>query len=177
MIMIMIMAATAVVMMMRVGVDEHGREPALDGDGHLARRLGVLQRERHDLGGEPHVVDVAEVMTAQPTLAVEQEKRRRALHLVGGHRLRQGLAVRLVDGDGERPAVLLHEGLERGRRLRLVVLEHSAGEHGHLGVAEAHGEARSLRQGVLDAACTASGRRGRSPPCRAGSGGSGASRC
>ena len=70
---VMAAAAAAVVVVMILGIDQRGGEPLLDGDRGLARRLGVLDDQRHNLGAEAHVVDGAEVVAAQAALAVEQQ--------------------------------------------------------------------------------------------------------
>ena len=65
------LAVVVMVVVMILGIDESLGEPLLDGDRGLARRLGVLDGERHDLGAEPHIVDGAEVVPAQAPLAIE----------------------------------------------------------------------------------------------------------
>ena len=66
-------AAAVVRVLVLLGIDQRGVQLLLDGDGGFARRLGVLDAQRHDLGAEAHVVDGAEVMAAQAALAIEHQ--------------------------------------------------------------------------------------------------------
>ena len=77
-IMVMAAAAAALVMVVLVRIDERRRQPPLDGDRLLARRVARFDRERHHLRAEPHVVDLAEIVAPEPPLAVEHEHGRRA---------------------------------------------------------------------------------------------------
>ena len=89
-------AAIAVVMMLaRIG--QHGRHPALERDRLVARCIPRLDGQCHHFGAEPEVVHLAEVVAAQAALPVEDQHRRRALDFEGFHRLRQALAVALVE--------------------------------------------------------------------------------
>src|SRR5262245_54001517 len=64
-----------VVMMMRVRIDQRRVQLALDCHRGLSCRTDVLDRQRHHLGGEPHVLDMPEVVPAQAPLAVEDQQR------------------------------------------------------------------------------------------------------
>ena len=146
-------AAAVVRVLVLLGIDQRRVQLLLDGDRGFARRLLVLDAQRHDLGAEAHVVDGAEVMAAQAALAVEHQQRRRALHAVGLHRLGQAQAVHLVDGDGELDVLGLEERLELRRRHVGVVLEHHVqADDGDLIAGEGAGDAAGLRQRMAQGA-------------------------
>ena len=146
-------AALMVVMVVLVGADEGRREPPLHAQRHLPRGVGVLEHQRHDLGAEAHVVDGAQIVAAQAPLAVEQQKRRRALDAVGLHGPRQAGAVRRVDRDGDGDVLGLEERLEQGRRHVLVVLEHHVqAENRDLVAVEGAREPLRLRERVAQRA-------------------------
>src|SRR5690606_1730689 len=158
----MIMAGTAIMlvievmmamMVMLLGIDQGGGQRALDGDRCIARSLGVLDGQSHNFGGEAHVVDLTEIVAPQSPLPVEQQDRRRTLHFVGGHRLRQAGSVGLVDADREWPAILVNEGFQRLSGHRVVMLEYGVqAQDLHLVVGEALYDPFCKRQAVLHAA-------------------------
>ncbi len=87
--MVMPAAATIAMMVMLVRIGQHGREPALERNRLLARRVARFDGERHHLGTKTQVVHLAEVVPPQASLPVEHEHRRRAADFVIFHRLRQ----------------------------------------------------------------------------------------
>ena len=150
-----VFAVRVIVSMVRVGIDQCRVQLALDRNRGLARGTGVLDRQRHDLGGEPHILDVPEVVPAQAPLAIEQQQRRRAPHLVGGHGPGQACAIGRIDRDREAPSVFVDECLQRLRPHRRMMLEHGVQtDHHDLVVAELPGQALGLRQRVRHAART-----------------------
>lgn len=100
--MIMSAPASIAMVMMLVRIGENSRQPALERDRLLARRIPRFDGERHHFCADAKIVHLPEVMPTKPSLPVENENRRRALNLVSLHGLRQALAVRLVERDGKR---------------------------------------------------------------------------
>jgi hypothetical protein len=119
---VIMMVIMVMVVVMILGGQRLG-ELVLDRRSLLAAAIHVLDGQRHDLRGEADVIGVAEVVAPQPAGPVENQQRRRALHLVGRKRLRWAFAIRLVDADWERPLVFALENLERFLGHDLVVLE------------------------------------------------------
>jgi hypothetical protein len=121
--MVVMMVVVVMIVVLVIGRDQGGCELVLDGGCLLAVAACVLDRERHDLGGEADVVGVTEIVAPEPACAIEHEERGRTLHLVGRERLRRTLAVRLVDADREGPLVLALENLEGLLGHHIMVLE------------------------------------------------------
>ena len=122
----MLVMLVMVPIVLAVGMARHGQrigQCLLNRDGLLTGRTGWLDGQGHDLGRQQHVVRAAEIVAPQSAGTIEEQQRRRALHLVGGHRLRLLFAVRLVDSDRERPAVLMHERLQGRGRHDILMLE------------------------------------------------------
>ena len=93
-------------MSVRVGIDESGGETAFHRHRLLDGRVRRFHAEGHHFGGKANVIDAAEVMTAQTALAVENQRRRRALDLIGRHGRGDRPAVDGILGDREREPVL-----------------------------------------------------------------------
>lgn len=156
----LVLAATALAMlvvMMRglvVGVALAGHHQRT-GEPLLGLAGIRLEHHRGNLGAEDHVVGAAEIVPAQTALAVVDQKRRRAAHLIGEHGLGNVLPIGLVDADGEGELVLVQERLQRLRRHHIMVLENSVeAEHGDVRVIEPLPKLLNLRQRMADAAWT-----------------------
>lgn len=146
---VVVIMIVAVIVLRRL---QRRTEPLLDPRGLLAGRGAVLRRHCHDLGGERDVVRPAEVVPPQAARTVENQQRRRATHLVGGHRPGNVVVAGRIDADRKRPAVLLQENLERSGRHDRVMLEHGVEPYdGDLCRIEPLGEPLRLRQSVLEA--------------------------
>ena len=109
--------AVLMVMAVRLGIDEGCCELALNRDRHLARRLFVFNQQSHHFCADAQIIDGAEIVPAQTSLPIEDQHRRRALQLIGAHRLGQVLAVRLVERDRNGDVVFCKEGFDFFRRL------------------------------------------------------------
>lgn len=144
-------AAAFVRMSMRVGIDQSGGETAFHRHRLLDGRVRRFHAEGHHLGGDPNVVHAAEVMAAQTALTVENQRRWRALDLIGRHGRRDGPAVDGILGDREREALLAEKGSELVRGLRLGLFECGVEpDHDDLVAGEALRHPLRLRQTVLE---------------------------
>lgn len=126
-VVVMVMPATTASALMRVlmavRVHEDRRQPPLQRNRLLARRIACFDRQRHHLSGNADVIHLAEVVPAQTPLPVENQKRRRTLELIGVHRLWQRATVLLVDGHREIEVMFIEEGFELGGRLLVSLLK------------------------------------------------------
>ena len=138
------------VMAVRLGIDEGCSELALDRDRHLARRLFVFDQQSHQFRADAQVIDGAEIMPAQTPLPVEDQHRRRALQLIGAHRLGQVLAVRLVERDRNGDVVFREIGFDFfGRLLSEFLKRHVQAEDSDFLFVERTTEPHRLRQAVF----------------------------
>ena len=106
---------------MRVGIHQSGGETAFHRHRLLDGRVRRFHAEGHHFGGEANVVDAAEVMPAQTALAVENQRCRRALDLIGRRRCGDSppLAASLATGNVSPCSVEKGGELVRGLRLGL----------------------------------------------------------
>lgn len=119
-----------------------------------ARRERGFPDQRLDRSAKPQIIQMTELLEAELSRAVDQDRRRRALHLVGAHGLRQSLIGLRINADGEVYSVFVQESRKRLRApLRLVMLKHRV-QTDHCEVTRREGGSRPLRlrQAVADAA-------------------------
>ncbi len=150
-IVVMPTAAAAVsVVDMLVGIGEGRRKPAFERGRYLAWRVPGFDYKAHNFGRQPDVVDLAQIMTAQTPLPVDNQDGRRPLQLISGHRFRRIGAVRLVLGNRKRQPVLGNKGLDRLGVLLLMIFKSGVeADHRHLVVIKVARQALRLRHPPL----------------------------
>ncbi len=155
---VMIVVMVVVVVGLRLG--QHSGEPALQSHGRLARGIRRFYRQSHDLRSQPKIINLAQIMASQSALPVEYQQCRRALHAVGGHRLRQarftghftGHFTGRIYADRKFPAVLLDKRFQSERKHRSMVLENRVqSDHRHRIAVETRSKAACLGQSMGNA--------------------------
>ena len=134
-----------------VGIDQRHVQLTLDDERHLARAVLVFHQQRHDLGPDAQIVDAAQIVTAQAALAIEDQHRRRALHVISDHGLGDLIAARFVVSDGNGNAGGLEEYFDVGGRLLFEIFKrHVQAEDRDFALGESFAQPRGLRQSELD---------------------------